>query len=267
MFEKIIGNEKNKSILEKSIEIKKTSHSYLFWGIEGIGKKLIALEFAKKMLCLEPENKECRCKSCIEFESGSNPDFIMIEPEDGKIKIDQIRNLQRKVAEKPINSNKKVYIINDSDKMTTEAQNCLLKTLEEPPEYLTIILICSNEYSMLSTINSRCTRMHFDNLETNQIKKFLEEKYPETKFSEKIIKLSQGSIGKTLKLNQKTQLYENIENLFDSFKTKDLIDITSIAEEIYNEKEEINSVLEYMNILALEFSKKRHKIYKCNRYY
>ena len=256
MFEKIIGNEKNKSILEKSIEIKKTSHSYLFWGIDGIGKKLIALEFAKKMLCLEPENKECRCKSCIEFESGSNPDFIMIEPEDGKIKIDQIRNLQRKVAEKPINSNKKVYIINDSDKMTTEAQNCLLKTLEEPPEYLTIILICSNEYSMLSTINSRCTRMHFDNLETNQIKKFLEEKYPETKFSEKIIKLSQGSIGKTLKLNQKTQLYENIENLFDSFKTKDLIDITSIAEEIYNEKEEINSVLEYMNILALEFSKK-----------
>ena len=256
MFEKIIGNEKNKSILEKSIEIKKTLHSYLFWGIEGMGKKLIALEFAKKMLCLEPENKECRCKSCIEFESGSNPDFIMIEPEDGKIKIDQIRNLQRKVAEKPINSNKKVYIINDSDKMTTEAQNCLLKTLEEPPEYLTIILICSNEYSMLSTIKSRCTRMHFDNLETNQIKKFLEEKYPETKFNEKIIKLSQGSIGKTLQLNQKTQLYENIENLFDGFKTKDLIDITSIAEEIYNEKEEINSVLEYMNILALEFSKK-----------
>ncbi len=158
------------------------------------------------MLCLEPENKECRCKSCIEFESGSNPDFIMIEPEDGKIKIDQIRNLQRKVAEKPINSNKKVYIINDSDKMTTEAQNCLLKTLEEPPEYLTIILICSNEYSMLSTINSRCTRMHFDNLETNQIKKFLEEKYPETKFSEKIIKLSQGSIGKTLQLNQKNSI-------------------------------------------------------------
>ena len=256
MFENIIGNDKNKSILEKSIEIKKTSHSYLFWGIEGIGKKLIALEFAKKMLCLEPENKNCKCKSCIEFDSRNNPDFIIIEPEDEKIKIDQIRNLQRKVAEKPINSNKKVYIINDSDKMTPEAQNCLLKTLEEPPEYLTIILICSNEYSMLSTIISRCTRMHFDNLETEQIEKFLEKKYPDTKFSKKIIELSQGSIGKVLKLNQKSQLYENIENLFESFKTKDLIDIITIAEEIYNEKEEINSLLEYMNILALRFSKK-----------
>ena len=256
MFENIIGNDKNKSILEKSIEIKKTSHSYLFWGTEGIGKKLIALEFAKKMLCLEPENKNCKCKSCIEFDSRNNPDFIIIEPEDEKIKIDQIRNLQRKVAEKPINSNKKVYIINDSDKMTPEAQNCLLKTLEEPPEYLTIILICSNEYSMLSTIISRCTRMHFDNLETEQIEKFLEKKYPDTKFSKKIIELSQGSIGKVLKLNQKSQLYENIENLFESFKTKDLIDIITIAEEIYNEKEEINSLLEYMNILALRFSKK-----------
>ena len=256
MFENIIGNDKNKSILEISIEIKKTSHSYLFWGTEGIGKKLIALEFAKKMLCLEPENKNCKCKSCIEFDSRNNPDFIIIEPEDEKIKIDQIRNLQRKVAEKPINSNKKVYIINDSDKMTPEAQNCLLKTLEEPPEYLTIILICSNEYSMLSTIISRCTRMHFDNLETEQIEKFLEKKYPDTKFSKKIIELSQGSIGKVLKLNQKSQLYENIENLFESFKTKDLIDIITIAEEIYNEKEEINSLLEYMNILALRFSKK-----------
>ena len=208
------------------------------------------------MLCLEPENKNCKCKSCIEFDSRNNPDFIIIEPEDEKIKIDQIRNLQRKVAEKPINSNKKVYIINDSDKMTPEAQNCLLKTLEEPPEYLTIILICSNEYSMLSTIISRCTRMHFDNLETEQIEKFLEKKYPDTKFSKKIIELSQGSIGKVLKLNQKSQLYENIENLFESFKTKDLIDIITIAEEIYNEKEEINSLLEYMNILALRFSKK-----------
>ena len=80
MFEKIIGNEKNKSILEKSIKLKKTSHSYLFWGTEGIGKRLIALEFAKKILCLEPENENCKCKSCIEFYSGSNPDFLIIEP-------------------------------------------------------------------------------------------------------------------------------------------------------------------------------------------
>ena len=73
--------------------------------------------------------------------------------------------MQRKVAEKAIISNKKVYIIDNADTMTTEAQNCLLKTLEEPPEYITIILICSNEDNLLSTIKSRCTRMHFETID------------------------------------------------------------------------------------------------------
>ncbi len=84
MFEKIIGNEKNKTILKKALELNKTSHSYLFWGTEGIGKKKIALEFAKKLLCLTPNEENCRCKACIEFDSNNNPDFMMIEPQDGK---------------------------------------------------------------------------------------------------------------------------------------------------------------------------------------
>jgi len=255
LFEKIIGNEKNKFILEKAIELKKTSHSYLFWGTEGIGKRLFALEFSKKILCLEPQNNNCNCKSCVEFDTNNNPDFMLIESDEGKIKIDQIREMQRKVAEKPLNSNKKVYIINDSDKMTTEAQNCLLKTLEEPPEYITIILICSNEDNMLSTIKSRCTRIHFENLEIEKVKKYLEENYPEQQLSNNLIKLSQGSIGKAIRLNKNISLYENIENILKSFQTKDLIDILKMSEEIYKSKDEINSVLEYMNTLALNLSK------------
>ena len=124
MFENILGNEKNKDILEKSIKLNKTSHSYIFWGIEGIGKCLIAKEFAKTLLCLQNVKEDCTCKSCIEFDSNNNPDFQLIEPNDGKVKIEQIREMQRKVAEKPIISSKKVYIIDNSDTMTTEAQNC-----------------------------------------------------------------------------------------------------------------------------------------------
>lgn len=160
MFENIIGNKKNKEILEKAIEINKTSHSYIFCGTEGIGKKLIAKELAKKILCLKEKANDCDCKSCIEFDSDNNPDFQLIESVDGKIKIEQIRQMQRKVAEKPIISNNKVYIIDDADTMTTEAQNCLLKTLEEPPEYITIILICTNEGNLLSTIKSKIGRAH-----------------------------------------------------------------------------------------------------------
>ena len=113
MFENIIGNERNKEILEKAIEINKTSHSYIFCGTEGIGKKLIAKELAKKILCLDEKNNTCKCKSCIEFDSDNNPDFQLIEATEGKIKIEQIRQMQRKVAEKPIISNNKVYIIDD----------------------------------------------------------------------------------------------------------------------------------------------------------
>lgn len=255
MFEKIIGNEKNKESLEKAIKLNKTSHSYMFWGIDGIGKKLIALELAKKILCLTKESIDCKCKSCIEFDTNNNPDFTMIEPEGGKIKIEQIREMQRKVVEKPVISDKKVYIINDSETMTQEAQNCLLKTLEEPPEYITIILICSNEDNMLSTIKSRCTRIHFDNLEINQVKKYLKDNYPEREFDENIINLSQGSIGKTLILNENKELYDNIGNILESFKYKDLIELVKISDSIYKAKDEIFYILEYMNVLALKLSK------------
>ena len=262
MFEKILGNEKNKKILEKSIKLNKFSHSYIFWGVEGIGKKMIAKEFAQNILCIE-QHENCRCKSCIEFESNNNPDFQFIEPNEGKVKIEQIREMQRKVAEKPIISNKKVYIIDNSDTMTTEAQNCLLKTLEEPPEYITIILICTNEDNLLSTIKSRCTRMHFEAIDTNEIAKYIKQTYPDLGISENIINLSQGSIGKVLKLNENKSIYENIEKIFLSMQNKDLIEIVQMAEEIYKTKEEINSVLDYMNVILLKLGKQNTKYIRC----
>ena len=263
MFENILGNEKNKKILERAIELNKVSHSYIFWGTEGIGKQLIAKQFAKAILCIDNKEKNCTCKSCIEILSDNNPDFQLIGADDGKIKIEQIREMQRKVAEKPIISNKKVYIINDADKMTTEAQNCLLKTLEEPPEYITIILVASNENSLLSTIKSRCTRIHFEPIENEKIKEYLKENYSQENINETIINLSQGSIGKVIKLLEHKELYENLENILKNLQNKDLIDIVQMSEEIYKSKEEINSILEYINVLALNLSKKNIRYIRC----
>ena len=200
MFENILGNEKNKEILKKTVELSQISHSYLFWGIEGIGKKLIAMEFAQKILCINEKKENCNCKSCIEFESNNNPDFSIINADEGKIKIEQIREMQRKIAEKPIISDKKVYIINDADKMTTEAQNCLLKTLEEPPEYITMILICSNENNLLSTIKSRCTRIYFEPIEIEKVKKYIMDNHISENVNGEDLELSQGSIGKAHKI-------------------------------------------------------------------
>lgn len=263
MFENILGNERNKNILEKAIELNKTSHSYIFWGTDGIGKKVIAKEFAKKILCLQNHDNDCICKSCIEFDSSNNPDFQLIEPKEGTIKIEQIREMQRKVVEKPIISNKKVYIIDNADTMKTEAQNCLLKTLEEPPEYVTIILICSNEGNLLSTIKSRCTRMHFEPIKDEEIKKYIYKEFPDQQISENIISLAQGSIGKAIKLNERKDIYENIEKILLNMQKKDLIEIVQMSEEIYKSKEEINSILEYINVLLLKLSKQNIKYIKC----
>lgn len=169
-FENIIGNEKVKELLNKTISSNNILHSYLFFGIEGIGKSLFAKEFAKMILCQEEKRACNNCKSCIEFENGNNPDFAIIEAEEKNIKIEQIRYIEQKISEKPITSNRKVYIINNSDTMTKEAQNCLLKTLEEPPEYATIILISSNENKLLNTIRSRCIKINFNKLNEEAIR-------------------------------------------------------------------------------------------------
>lgn len=263
MFENILGNEKNKKILEKAINLKKMSHSYIFWGTEGIGKKIIAKEFAKQILCLGDNKPDCKCKSCIEFDSENNPDFQLINSENDKIKIEQIREMQRKIAEKPIISHHKVYIIDNADRMTPEAQNCLLKTLEEPPEYIVIILICSNENNLLSTIKSRCTRLHFDKIENSEILDYINKNEPDKNISPNIIEFAQGSIGKALKLSENIEIYENVEKLIEQMKSKDLIDIMKSAEQLYKSKEEIDFILEFINVILLKFGKQEHKYVKC----
>ena len=262
MFDNILGNERNKDILTNIIKSNKISHSYIFWGIEGIGKKIIAKQFAKKILCSK-DSEDCACKSCIEFDSENNPDFQIVNHNDGKIKIEQIREMQRKVAEKPIISNRKVYIIDNADTMTNEAQNCLLKTLEEPPEYITIILICSNEDNLLSTIKSRCTRMHFEPIKYEDIKKYINLEFPKQQISENIIELSQGSIGKVIKLNEKKDMYANIERILLNMQNNDLIEIIQMSNEIYKSKEEINSILEYINVLLIKLGKQNIKYINC----
>ena len=263
MFEQIIGNEKIQELLKNAIKNNKASHSYLFIGTEGIGKKLIAQEFSKALLCLG-ENKYCNtCKSCIEFDSQNNPDFNIIEPDGNSIKIEQIREIQRKVAEKPIISSKKIYIINDSDKMTTEAQNCLLKTLEEPPEYITIILIGTNENAFLSTIKSRCTIIHFQDIPEDKIQEYLSEKEGIHIHDPYILKAFGRSIGKAIQLQDKQEQYTQIQQILVNLKNMDIIEIFQKSQILYDSKEEITNLLQYINTILLELAKQDYKYTNC----
>ena len=263
MFEKILGNEKIKQELIKSIKQNKMSHSYMFIGTSGIGKKLIAKDFSKMILCTGEEKYCNKCKSCVEFDSNNNPDFQIIEPDGLSIKIDQIRQMQKRILEAPIESDKKVYIIDDADLMTTEAQNCLLKTLEEPPEFVTIILIGSREYNFLSTIKARCTIIKFQDISNEEIKQYLFENDGISEISENMFDVFKGSIGKAKELKDKQELYNNIFDIIENITQLDLIDTLKRADVIYKSQEDKNEILESINIILLKKGKENTKYLNC----
>ena len=264
-FEELVGNEKIKNLLTNTVNHKNILHSYLFIGEEGIGKQQFAKEFAGMILCQTEDKKPCgKCKACIEFDSDNNPDFMQIEPEGNGIKIEQIRMMQSKIAEKPINSEKKVYIINDSETMTKEAQNCLLKTLEEPPSYITIILITSNENAILNTIKSRCMKVAFQRIENEQMKQILEKKFEIQPVTNTMLEMVGGSIKKALLLKDKKELYHQVEQIMEKIEQRDVIDTIKEAEQIYQNKEDIYDILDYINVLL--FQKAKDKPAKSSRY-
>ena len=250
-FDNIFGNDKIKKLLETSIKSNNLVHSYMFVGSSGIGKKLFATEFAKVILCESNDDACNSCSSCVKFNSGNHPDLAVIDTDDGKnIKIDQVRNLQEQIAEKPIISNKKVYIINNSDLMTTEAQNCLLKTLEEPPEYAVIILVLSNESKLLTTIKSRCTKISFKNLSKSDLNNYA--RLNNIQFNENMLDICDGSISKLLSLEKNSELYNNIDITISDLALKDIVDVWNEAEFLYKSKENINDALDYFNIVFLK---------------
>lgn len=263
MFGSIIGNEKNKEFLKNIIDTNNIAHSYMFIGTDSIGKMLFAKEFAKAILCIESDRPCNTCKSCIEFDSNNNPDFNIIEPDGNSIKIEQIREKVKRVYEKPIVSNRKVYIINNSELMTKEAQNSLLKTLEEPPEYVTIILIASNDNMFLPTIKSRCTKIMFNKLSRDELRKVLENKYNYTDIPDITFKIADGSIKSALNIKDKEQDYLKVDKIFGNLEKTDIIDLIVSKEEIFKDKDEVYEILSYINLIFFDKIKENDKYIEC----
>ena len=246
-FNNIIGNENVKNLLNNSIKSNNLVHSYMFVGPNGIGKSIFAKELAKILLCTNNTSPCNSCSSCVKFESNNHPDFMIIDADDGKsIKIGQIRLLQEKIAEKPIISDHKVYIINNSDLMTVEAQNCLLKTLEEPPEYATIILVLSNENKMLNTIKSRCTKIVFQKLTNENLKEYAN--LHSIALNTNLLSACNGSIANLINLKDNIETYEALDVILENFSNKDIVDIWNESEVLYKSKENIFNLLDYFTI-------------------
>ena len=265
MFNNIIGNNECKTILRNFIINNNISHSYIFNGPSGIGKFLFAKEFAKSILCTNPnlEMKPCdRCKSCESMEDNNNPDLLIIDEENGSIKNEQIKKIVNDVFEKPILSLKKVYIINNSENMTREAQNSLLKTLEEPPEHTIIILIVNNENLLLNTIKSRCLKMNFNSLTDSELMRYFKEQ--DIDFDEQFLHTFEGSIEKALVIMQNVDLYTTVTSLFKDIDKKNELEVLQVKDLIFNDKENIFTILNLIDVIF--YNKSKEDINNINKY-
>jgi DNA polymerase III delta' subunit len=152
-----IGQKKITDKLRRALSLGTLSHSYLFSGPEGIGKKTLARAFASELVCTSPDtNGPCgNCNACKMFRAGIPTDYFWLQPEGDHVSVDDIRNIQSDIVIRPMYSERKIYVITGGDTMTVQAQNCLLKTLEEPPGYAVIILLAEKSESLLPTVMSR----------------------------------------------------------------------------------------------------------------
>ena len=238
MFEDILGNDDVKKYLTNCIENKNFSHSYIFSGIKGIGKYTFAKDFAK----------------CI-LEDSMMQDYYELGPDGKSIKVAQIRELQNVINIKPTFSKKSVYIIDDADLMTIEAQNSLLKTLEEPPEYAVIILIVHNERSILSTVKSRCVNIKFNKLSDKDIKKYFLKN--DLNFEDKninVFKVLDGSLNNIDLIKDDYDELLNLTVFVTNLKENRVINFFQDGSVLYDNHDKIIRLLEYLNILLFENS-------------
>lgn len=164
-FGGLIGQERVKRTLSGIVSSGRVGHAYLFCGPAGIGKKSFALAFAGAVLCPNAKdgNRCGTCECCILLDNGTNPDYKIIRPAEGKssIGVESVREMQEDMVKAPVFGVRKAYILDGAEQMTVQAQNAFLKILEEPPSYVLMLLLCSQTMSLLDTVKSRVIRLDF----------------------------------------------------------------------------------------------------------
>lgn len=233
-FEKIRGQRFAKKYLSNSIKSNMISHAYMFEGPSGVGKNTMARELATTLL--EMENL------------FNSPDYIEITPDGNSIKIAQIRKLQSDILVKPYKSYK-IYVIDEAQKMTVEAQNALLKTLEEPPKYAIIILITNNKESLLETIKSRCEIIKFTPIPLVEVADYLTQIGVDKNRASLLANFSRGSMQKAIELSESEDFHimrDEVQKYVETFLTGSMLDIMDIQSSIEKYKDNITNVLDLL---------------------
>ncbi len=211
----LLGQERAKLFLERALASGQLAHAYLFRGPDGVGKQLLARRLAMAVNCRQRPSQESRpglapldscgvCSSCQKYLSGNHPDFLVIRPEKGTIKIDRIREMMQALSYPPYESAMRVVVLEDIHTMRDEAANCLLKTLEEPPARNLLILTAASARKILPTISSRCQTIPFFPLRHEETVQILHRQRPEMdqQTAHLLARLAEGCPGQALRLGQ-----------------------------------------------------------------
>ncbi len=223
-FSAILGHDGAKAHLQAALADRQMSHAYLLEGTHGVGKKTLANAFVKTLLCQTPiegpnGQQDCcgRCQSCRSFDHDNHPDVKRIRtlPDKNTISVKQIRDeLVKDISIRPYGGQYKIYLIEEAERLTVEAQNAMLKTLEEPPAYGLIIMMAESAVAFLPTILSRCVKISLQPLDSKVVKAELGRRGVESGKAGIAAAFAQGSIGQALKLCEDENFEEMRTELF-----------------------------------------------------
>ncbi len=254
-FRDIVGEEAIKEHLQKAIRLEKVSHAYIFHGEKGFGKKMTAKTFAMALQCETGGEEPCHvCKSCKQALNGNHPDIKIITHEKpNSIGVDEIRaQINGDIAIKPYQGPRKIYIVPEAEKMTLQAQNALLKTLEEPPAYAVIMLLTSSTEVLLQTILSRCVVLNFLPLPDDVLRQYLMQEIHIPDYKAKICTaFARGNLGKAVLLATSEEFEElkyEVLNLLKNISTMEISDLVSHVKRINEYKMSIEDYLDLCNI-------------------
>lgn len=254
-FTDIIGQEQLKEHLQNAISMNKVSHAYIINGERSSGKEFIAKVFAAALQCEEGGVEPCgECHSCKQALSGNQPDIIFVSHDKpNTIGVEDIRaQINNDIAIKPYSSPRKVYIMNEGEKMTVQAQNALLKTLEEPPEYAVILILTANVDSLLPTILSRCVVLNMKPVPDNKVKKYLMEDLAVPDYKANIcVAFARGNIGKAKMLATSEEFEKVKEEAVTLVKYINDMEISEIVKAIKKISEYKFDVTDYLDILSV----------------
>lgn len=271
-FKDVVGHKDIINYIRSAVTENKVSHAYILNGERGSGKKMLASLFATTLLCEKQGPDPCNeCHSCRQAESENHPDIIRVTHEKpNTISVEDIRRqVNEDIQIRPYQGPYKIYIIAGADLMTVQAQNALLKTIEEPPAYAVIFLLTENAEALLPTITSRCVMLKLRNIRDTLIRKYLMETMhvPDYK-ADMCTAFAQGNMGRAIMLASSdhfNEIREEAVQLLKYINEMDISEITKAIRKINTYKLEINDYLDiimiwYRDVLLYKATKDMDKV-------